>query len=96
MIKIDPTSPLHPPEFAVADAAAMKALLTGTASSHQQQRAINWILYSASCVNDLSFRQDPYLTAFAEGKRFVGLMIVDLCKQDLELLKKKQTRYDNE
>lgn len=53
----------------------MQALERGEADKDQQQRALQWIL-RASCIGDLSYRPGSERdTAFAEGKRFVGLQI---------------------
>lgn len=61
-----------------ADAYAIKAVAAGMASEAQQKRAIAWVL-QASGLRDLSFRPDnTHATAFAEGKRFVGLQIAKL------------------
>lgn len=61
------------------DTMAIKALAEGKASEGQQKRALDWILYSACGMRQLSFRpgvDGERDTAFAEGKRFVGLQIV--------------------
>jgi hypothetical protein len=69
----------HPPEphmptvYDADDIAAIKACVNGQAQPHQQQRAIAWFLH-ASRITDMSYRPgDPTATAFAEGRRAVGL-----------------------
>lgn len=62
-----------------ADTMAIKALATGTANDGQQKRALAWIINAVCGTYDLSFRpgeSGDRETAFAEGKRHVGLQIV--------------------
>jgi hypothetical protein len=62
-----------------ADTMAIKALATGTANEGQQRRALKWIIEAACGTYDLSFRPGPdgeRETAFAEGKRHIGLQLV--------------------
>lgn len=76
--------PWRPPAYDDADVAAIKALAAGNASESQQQRALAWVVNSASATYDLSFRpgasEGERATAFAEGRRFVGLQIVKMLK----------------
>lgn len=68
-----------PARHELPDAAAIKALQSGTATADQQQRALKWIIEEACRTYDLSFRpQSSRETDFAEGRRFVGLEIVKL------------------
>lgn len=75
------TQPWHPAPYDPdgADTMAIKALAAGKANDGQQKRALDWILYSVCGLSDLSFRpggsDGERATAFAEGKRFVGLQI---------------------
>ncbi len=66
----------------VHDIEALKALALGKASEGQQVRALKWILEQACQTYELSFRSDAdggdRETAFAEGKRHVGMQIVKL------------------
>lgn len=74
----------YPPAYEEADATALKALQTGEASPDQQKRALRWIIENAANTYDLSFRPGvggDRDTAFAEGRRFVGLEIVKLLKR---------------
>jgi hypothetical protein len=76
--------PWRPPSWQPADASALQALLRGAATPEQQKRALDWIVNAACATYDLSFRPDSErATAFAEGRRFVGLEIVKLTKLDL-------------
>jgi len=73
-----------PPYLAPADydkqvIIAVQALNTGTANEGQQRLALDWIITKASRTYDLSFHPDSERgSAFAEGRRSVGLQIVKL------------------
>ena len=75
-------APWKPAPYAVADAAALQALLRGDADPIQQKRALGWIIERACRTYDLSFRPGAEdgrrNTDFVEGSRFVGLQIVRL------------------
>lgn len=90
-----PKEPWLPPSYDKADAYAIKALAAGTANEAQQQRAFKWITNIAAGIDDLSFRPGPdgsYLTAFAEGRRFVGLQIYKLKEISSELLEQPEQK----
>ena len=73
--------PWHPVPYEDGDIAALKALASGTANEGQQKRALEWILLDACAIRDVSFRpgaDGDRTTAFAEGRRFVGLQIAKL------------------
>ena len=75
--------PWHPAPYEEADVYAIKALAAGVANEGQQQRALGWIVNTLCGTYDLSFRDGDNAdrnTAFAEGKRFVGLQLVKLTK----------------
>lgn len=75
-IKPPPKEPWHPIDLDKTDVLALRGLKAGTATPQQQQHAIQWLINVASRMDDLSFRPDSErATAFAEGKRFVGLQI---------------------
>ena len=81
---------IMPPEWDKADAAALQALQDGTATEHQQKRALDWIIRKAAATYDLSFSPEgERLTSFAEGRRFVGLQVVKLLAINLPALKKE-------
>ena len=68
--------PLKKPDYTEAEVQSIRACWRGEASERQQRMAIEFILRS-SAKDDISHRPgDPYGTAFAEGKRFVGLTLV--------------------
>ena len=69
-----------PAVYGPADTEAIQALLRGDARPEQQKRALDWIIRSVALAYEVSFRSDAdggdRDTAFAEGRRFVGLQIV--------------------
>lgn len=70
-----------PPDYTPADINAMQALSTGAANEDQQRRAFKWILETAAQTYGLSYRPESDRdTAFAEGRRFVGLSMVKLLR----------------
>lgn len=81
-----------PVAWEIADEVALKAMATGEASPDQQRRAMDWIVRQAAGTYELSFRSDAdggeRETAFAEGRRFVGLQIVKLVNLPPELREK--------
>ena len=70
----------EPAKWDTADASALQALVRGDAEPHQQQRAINWIIYNAALTYDLEYRTEPRDHAFASGRRFVGLQVLKMLK----------------
>ena len=64
------------PDYTEAEAQALRAVWNGEATARQQRLALDFIML-ASGKDDSSHRPgDSHDTAFAEGKRFVGLTIV--------------------
>ncbi len=62
-----------------ADAVAMQALQRGEANEQQQKRALDWIIRVAAGTYNSTFHPgQPDASAFAEGRRFVGLEVVKL------------------
>ena len=79
--------PWKPPHWEKPDAAALQALARGDCPEHLQQRALEYIVNTLAGTYDLSYRPTSERdTAFAEGRRFVGLQIVKLLKLKLENL----------
>lgn len=67
--------PWKPADYGAPEHHAIIALANGTATPDQQQRAMAWIHYVCG-TTDLSYRPGSDRdTAFAEGKRWVGLQI---------------------
>jgi hypothetical protein len=80
-----------PVDYTHADVMALKALARGEATPDQQRSAVAWMIGSAGTY-DLSFRSDvdggDRETAFAEGKRFMGLQLVKLINMPEKLVAK--------
>lgn len=87
--KIEYPAAVTPPKWDKADAAALQALASGTATADQQQRALNWIIYDACGTYNLDYRPDPREHAAVSGKRMIGLSIVTLLKVKLGMLPDK-------
>lgn len=55
---------------------ALRALRDGKANEGQQKSALDWILFEACGIRNVSYQPgDNSATAFAEGRRFSGLII---------------------
>lgn len=71
-----------PPTYTKADATAFIALANGTATDFQQKRIVDLVVNRMCETYGLSYRpggnEGDRETAFAEGRRFVGLQIVKL------------------
>lgn len=72
--------PHIPPEYEVADAVAIQALINGTAEEWQQKRAMKWIIEQASGMYEFQFYPSDRETAFALGRAMVGQQIVKLSR----------------
>lgn len=87
--KAPPGAPWAPVDYDVADVAAIQAVVGGIATPEQQQRAFRYVVEVAAGTYDQSFRPDSERdTAFAEGRRYVGLTLVKLSKLNPQLLRK--------
>lgn len=85
-----PPAYLAPPEYDLADVTAFQALSRGDASPDLQMRALKWLIEGAANTYGLSFDpQSDRGTAFAEGRRFVGLQVVKMLKLDASKLRKE-------
>lgn len=81
-----------PAEWKPEDAYAVKAVIAGIASEAQQQRAMAFIINQVCGTYDLSYRPTSDRdTAFAEGKRFIGLQLVKFFKMNIAALSGKNT-----
>ncbi len=82
-------SPLVRPDYTEAEIQALRAVWMGTAQPRQQKMAMEYMI-RAFGTHDTSFRPgDPYLTAFAEGRRHAGTTLV-------WMLKSAPTRTDSD
>lgn len=72
-----------PPKYEIADAYAVQAVERGQADEGMQKRALDWIIQMAAGTYEVSYRagaDGDRETAFAEGRRFVGIQIVKLLR----------------
>jgi hypothetical protein len=73
--------PWLPPDYDDVVVLSVRALANGTANEHQQKVAWRWMMYLTAATEefaDLSYRPGELGrrdTDFAEGKKFIGLMI---------------------
>lgn len=70
-------------------AIAIRALRDGTATAHQQQAVLEWIVSEASAKRYFPYRGNDRDTAFALGRLFVGEQIVGLLHADLSSLRRQ-------
>ena len=86
---VEPDAPSCEP----ADAAAIQALQRGAATADQQKRALIWIIERAAGTYQTSYRKGDREaereTTFAEGRRFVGNLIVGVTKLKLGQLRRE-------
>ena len=75
---------------------AIKAMAKGTARPDQQMTALNFIIDDLARAYDTSYRPDEaggaLDTAFAEGRRFVGLQVRRIIMRPLEELTGKRQK----
>lgn len=68
--------PLERPAYYPADVHALRALMQGTATPDQQRRVCDFLMHHVCATYDETFRpESERLTAFASGKRWVGLTL---------------------
>ena len=78
---IDDHAPWKPAHYEPQDAAAIQALVNGTANKGQQVRALKWIVEECCKTYDMSYRPNSERdSVFAEGKRHVGNDIIRMTK----------------
>ena len=88
MIDISKILPLIPVETDISVAYAMQALYRGEATAEQQEKAMNWIIERASRAYMPSYISEKVNdTIFNEGKRAVGLQIIQLVNANLATIK---------
>lgn len=96
--KKKPLAPAHiahgsePAAFTSGDVAAIQALRTGTANEGQQQRALDWIINSASGATVWPYRESQRETDIALGRQMVGQQIIGLLKINLSALRQYEER----
>lgn len=79
--------PHIPPQWELADASAIQALVDGRAEPHQQQRAIQWIVNHAAGTYEFNYYPTDRDTSFALGRAFVGQQVVKLMRVNLSALR---------
>ncbi len=97
--KVEAPSPLLPHPWLPADAKAFQQLQRGEATPSQQQRAVAWLL-EACGLKDEQYRpggsEGDRDTAFACGKRNIGLQVAKLLTVNISALTNKETEpHDN-
>lgn len=70
--------PWHPADYDEADAGALKALNAGNANEAQQKRALAYIINTLAGTYEETFYPEERNSAYAQGRRYVGLQIVKL------------------
>lgn len=77
----DLPQPWKPAKYAEDVVYALQALATGTANKGQQVTALQWIINDlAGTYDETYFADSERNTAYAQGKRHVGLQMVKLIK----------------
>lgn len=72
--------PYAPAIYEAQHVSAVQLLQQGECPPHLQQEFLRWLIEDVARTYDQSFRVDPYLTTFAEGKRYVGNTCVKMLK----------------
>ena len=67
-----------PEKYKPADARAVQDLEQGKATPDQQKRVLNLVIRSLACTYHPSYRDNERDTIFMEGRRFVGLELINL------------------
>ncbi|HCZ49096.1 MAG TPA: hypothetical protein DCZ11_08835 [Gammaproteobacteria bacterium] len=81
--KTNQSPPWEPAPATVDEILAIRDLVRGKANEQQQATFVRW-LEKASGVSELEFRGDgERASAFASGKRFVGLQFFTLAKTNV-------------
>jgi hypothetical protein len=74
----------------VVDAAAIQALQRGEATPAQQQNFLKWLIQQAAGAYEGTFHpESDRASAFAEGRRFVGLQCVKLLAINTKIFVKR-------
>lgn len=95
--KPPPGAAWAPAHYGLRQIAAIQALAKGEATADQQTHALDWLVHEVCKTYDQSFRPDSEReTAFAEGKRYVGLTIVKATKLNTANLRSEHERHDRE
>lgn len=82
--------PYTPVPYEAADVTAVQLMERGECTPELQKRFFNWLINGVCATYDQSFREDPYNTAFAEGRRFCGNTVVKMLKVDPAKVRSKE------
>lgn len=86
-----PVPPYLRCEWDIPTISAVQALNRGEATPEQQKMFLQWVVNHAAATYDQSFQEEgDRETAFASGRRFVGLQIVKLSVLSTNALLKGQ------
>lgn len=92
-----PAPPYFDVQWEPADVSALQALRRGEAEPDQQKRALDWIIKHACNAYQPTFHPgQPDASAFAEGRRWPGLKIVELLTVSTRDLLDKQGTHNHE
>lgn len=80
-------SPYKPVPYEAHHVGAVQALMRGDCPDHLQKQFIQWLIESCCATYDQSYRENPYHTAFAEGRRFCGNTVIKMSKLDANKLR---------
>lgn len=84
--------PWKPADWKIEEAGAIQQIARGIASPEQQRAGFRFLVERLCGTYDLSYRASGALdTAFAEGKRFVGLQLVKFTNLNLAAVRGVQT-----
>ncbi len=79
--------PMEFPIYTLADIAAIKAVNAGNADIEQQKRAMGFIIKNMCQVGSLSFNVDPHVEGFCEGKRLIGIQLINIIETPINQFK---------
>lgn len=82
---------LKPAAYDEAVLYAARAMFEGVANEGQQKHFMQWLLFNACHIGQVSMNANDRVTAFLEGQRSVGVQIAKLREPEaLELIKPKR------
>lgn len=89
------SDPWKPAPWEPADVSALQALHRGDATADQQKHALDYIIHTVAGTYEPSYRtKSDRDTAFAEGKRHVGLQIVTKLKLNLAAIRQAKSTQE--
>jgi hypothetical protein len=79
--------PYAPAEYEARHVSAVQLLEKGECPPHLQIEFLRWLIEDNCRTYDMSFRADPHLTSFAEGRRMPGNTCIKMLKIDASKLR---------